>query len=111
MSEDMMERRRLTGAPLRASVARQSKPRKRSIKTVVKSQAEQQAEKALEALAWLAEHASSEAVRVSAANAVLDRALGKPMTGARPVRVSRQAPAEPIGPGELEVVWLDQERS
>jgi hypothetical protein len=70
----------------------------------LKPAAHAHAEAALEALAALVKEASSEHVRVAAANAILDRAFGKPLTGAR-------AAAEEDGEGEdgpIEVRWLGQ---
>jgi hypothetical protein len=62
--------------------------------------AEAHALAALEALAALAQSAASESVRVSAANAVIDRAYGKPAPGAR------EAARDHVEPGSLEVQWL-----
>jgi hypothetical protein len=62
---------------------------------------------ALEALASIAKGASSDSARVSAANAILDRAYGKPPPGAK-------APLENEDDGQdgpLEVRWLDDEES
>ncbi len=55
---------------------------------------------ALDSLAALARGANSEAVRVSAANAVIDRAYGRPAPG------SRAAFEDDGGEGPLEVQWL-----
>jgi hypothetical protein len=60
---------------------------------------------ALGTLAWLAEHASSEAARVSAANSVLDRAHGRPAPGG-PAAGDDGADGGNI----LEVRWLDSKR-
>lgn len=99
------ERKRLTGAPLRASVKREGQrgPSTRSFSATAKTHALE----ALEALASLAQSASSEAVRVSAANAVLDRAYGKPASGTK-------APAGAASSGQggtMEVRWLGDEES
>ena len=64
------------------------------------------ARQALETLAVLANGASSEAVRVSAANAIIDRAYGKPAPGARAVRRDENGDGEPV---ELTITWLDPE--
>lgn len=62
---------------------------------------------ALETLASLAQKASSESVRVSAANAVIDRAYGKPVAG------GRAGAEEDCGEGGdgVEVRWLGPEKS
>jgi hypothetical protein len=100
------ERNKLTGAPLRASEKRKlpNGPTVRSFRT----EAKRHALDALESLASLAQGASSEAVRVSAANAVLDRAYGKPASGAaRP----GAKPADDGRDVEYEVQWLSDENS
>lgn len=62
---------------------------------------------ALEALVELTRNASSEHVRVAAANAILDRALGKPLPGAK---AADDLASEADGQaGVLEVRWLDDE--
>lgn len=68
----------------------------------MRAAAQAHALEALESLATLAKGAHSEAVRVSAANAVLDRAHGKPAPGAR-------LPDEDGAAGGrvVEVRWLD----
>jgi hypothetical protein len=64
--------------------------------------AQSRAKGALQTLASLSEGASSEAVRVSAANAILDRAYGKPLPGAK------AATSDADGEGRvLEVRWLE----
>jgi hypothetical protein len=63
--------------------------------------------KALASLAALAENASSEAVRVSAANSVIDRAHGRP---AQAVRVGGGGDDESQGV-ELSFAWLSPEKS
>lgn len=96
-------RKKLTGAPLRASEEREIKrgPSQRSFS----AKAKRHALAALDSLAALAQGAASEAVRVSAANAVLDRAYGKPTSGAR---AAAGAPAQGQS-GSLEVRWLNEE--
>ena len=94
-------RPRLAYTPLRQSVLRDLlTPR---IPPMPQTGAEAHVLEALEALAWLAQNAKSEAARVSAANAVLDRMLGKPVSGAK---VAADDDAEGEG-GVLEVRWLD----
>jgi hypothetical protein len=101
------ERPRLTGAPLRASVQRNLTrgPTVRSFRAKAKTHALE----ALEALASLAQGAASEAVRVSAANALLDRAYGKPMSGVRAALKPKSG--EDGEEVELELQWLDGTRS
>lgn len=73
------------------------------ITIAIRNSARNHAEDAVKALAELVGNASSEHVRVAAANAILDRAVGKPLTGA-------QAAAEDglsEDDGVLEVRWLD----
>lgn len=62
---------------------------------------------ALEALAWLVKNASSEAVRVSAANALIDRAYGR---AAQAVRVGGEGAEDGQGVS-LTVQWLDPAKS
>jgi hypothetical protein len=95
-------RKKLTGAPLRASEEREIKrgPSRRSFSAKAKLHALD----ALDSLASLAKGAASEAVRVSAANAVLDRAYGKPGSGAK----ATSSPASGYS-GPVEVRWLDDE--
>ncbi len=99
------ERKRPAGASPCAPEKNETKPKPapRSIRAAAKTHALE----ALETLASLAQNAASESVRVSAANAVLDRAYGKPVTGAR------TAAGKPVGDamGEVEVEWLDPEKS
>lgn len=64
--------------------------------------AQAHADEALRALVELVRNASSEHVRVAAANAILDRALGKPLPGAK---AAAEEDDEPSGP--LVVRWLD----
>lgn len=98
------ERKRLAAAPLRASVQRKAK--RALTAAAFRAEAQRHALEALDALVWLAEHATSEAVRVSAANAVLDRAHGKPASGARTVG------DEDGGEGRgMKVQWLDPAKS
>jgi hypothetical protein len=96
-------RQKLTGAPLRMSEKREIKrgPSRRSFQ----AKARLHAEKALDSLASLSESAASEAVRVSAANAVLDRAYGKPASGAK----ATSSPTTGGYSGPVEVRWLDDE--
>jgi hypothetical protein len=100
-----MSRRRqhLAGVPLRASEEREIKrgPSARSFS----AKAKLHALGALDSLASLAQSAASEAVRVSAANAVLDRAYGKPVSGAR----APSSPSTGGHTGPMEVRWLDDE--
>jgi hypothetical protein len=73
----------------------------------IRNSARNHAEEAVEALAGLMGNASSEHVRVAAANALLDRAVGRPLTGA-------QAAAEDglsEDDDELEVRWLDPDQA
>ena len=96
-------RNKLTGAPLRASEEREIKrgPSQRSFQ----AKAKLHALAALDALSSLAQGAASEAVRVSAANAVLDRAYGKPAPGAK----AAPGPLAGVYTGPQEVRWLDDE--
>ena len=70
--------------------------------------AQRKALKALKTLAWLMENASSEAVRASAANSVLDRAYGR---AAPAVRVGGSAGGEDAEGVEVSFVWLSPEKS
>jgi hypothetical protein len=63
--------------------------------------------KALQALAWLVDNAGSEAVRVSAANALIDRAYGR---AAQAVRVGGEGASED-GQVSLTFTWLDPAKS
>ncbi len=72
-----------------------------------RTKAQIHAVKALESLAKLATEASSEAVRVSAANSVIDRAHGRP---AQAVRVGGGTGDESEGV-ELSFAWLSPEKS
>lgn len=94
------EREKLTGAPLRASERQSSRgPNSLSFRARAKTHALE----ALEVLAELARNAASESVRVSAANALLDRAYGKPASGAaKPPEKGGEARQGPI-----EVRWVD----
>jgi hypothetical protein len=96
-------RKKLTGAPPCASEDREivRGPSARSFRAKAKLHALE----ALEALASLAKSAASEAVRVSAANAVLDRAYGKPAPGAK---ATTNPSTEGYG-GPVDVRWLDEE--
>ena len=69
--------------------------------------AQAHAHEALEALAWLVNNASSEAVRVSAANALIDRAYGR---AAQAVKVGGEGVPED-GQVSLMVTWLDPAKS
>jgi hypothetical protein len=95
-------RKRRSGRYVRASVRREHQRAKhwRTFQDV----AEGHALAALEALASLAESAASESVRVSAANAVLDRAYGKPTPGGR--WAAGEEEQEAVEPGRLKVRWL-----
>ncbi len=99
-----IERQRLSAAPRRASVSRNEKIVRRGV--ALREKAQSHALKALEALVWLAENAASESVRVSAANAVLDRAHGKPAPASRGANALDEADE-----GGLEVQWLAPARS
>jgi hypothetical protein len=68
---------------------------------VIRVAARTHAEKAVDALATLMERASSEHVRVAAANAILDRAIGKPLSGAQ----AAEEDEEDEG-GAIEIQWL-----
>jgi hypothetical protein len=92
------EREKLRGAPLRASEKRNRGPTAASFQ----SRAKTHAEDALEALAALAKNAASEAVRVSAANALLDRAYGKPASG-----VAKPEKGGDGQRGPIELRWVD----
>jgi hypothetical protein len=96
----------LTDAPARAPMRRGGK--KALTAAAFRARAQAHALEALEALVWLAENATSESVRVSAANAVLDRAHGKPMAGARAAEEEDDAGGEN---SVLKVRWLDPARS
>jgi hypothetical protein len=74
------------------------------ITIAIRDSARDHATEALKALADLVKGASSEHVRVAAANAILDRAVGKPLSGAQ---AAEDAAAEEDGP--LEIRWLDPE--
>src|SRR5215469_2503847 len=66
------------------------------ITIALRQSAQDHAQEALDALVALVRQASSEHVRVAAANAILDRALGKPLPGAKVV--ADEADAEEGGP-------------
>ena len=120
----MSRRRKLTGAPLRASEKREpEQPRREAeepqdaapapepfkIIIALRESAQNHAEGALEALAELMKNASSEHVKVAAANAILDRALGKPLPGAKAAEdLASDADGQD---GVLEVRWLDDEET
>lgn len=72
-----------------------------------RAKAQVHALKALERLAWLMEHASSEAVRASAANSVIDRAHGR---AAQAVRVAPSGSEDGEGV-ELRFTWQNPEKS
>ncbi len=96
----MTVRSRLSAAPVRASVRRE---KRRAAKTAsFRDAAQVHALTALEALVWLTANAKSEAVRVSAANAVIDRAHGRPASGAKGFYDD-----DANAPTRLEVQWLD----
>lgn len=69
----------------------------------LRRKAQDHGELAMDALIALAQGASSEHVRVAAANAILDRAMGKPLPGVKAAEAD-EAGAEEDGP--LEVRWL-----
>lgn len=99
------ERHKLSGAPLRASEKRNIA--RGPTAPSLRAQARTHALEALEALASLAKGAASESVRVSAANALLDRAYGKPASGA-----AKALQAKDDGDDEgVEVEWLPAGRS
>jgi hypothetical protein len=83
----------------------QAAPAPLIITVALRQSAQNHAEEALEALAGLVRNASSEHVRVAAANAILDRALGKPLPGAK--AAADHADGEEDGP--LEVRWLGED--
>ena len=70
--------------------------------------AQRHARDALEALASLVKNATSEAVRVSAANALIDRAHGKP---AQAVRVGGEGGSDDGQGVTLVFQWLDPAKS
>jgi len=74
----------------------------------LRESAQKHAQKALETLVELAASASSEHVRVAAANAILDRALGKPLSGAKTAADGVGSETDGQG-GVLEVRWLDDD--
>jgi hypothetical protein len=74
---------------------------------VFRQTAQEHALNALEMLAWLMANANSEAVRVSAANALIDRAHGR---AAQAVRVDGEASGED-GQVSLTFTWLDPAKS
>ncbi|HEY4029965.1 MAG TPA: hypothetical protein VGM25_06450 [Caulobacteraceae bacterium] len=79
------------------------------IAIALRQSAQTHADEALKALVELVRTASSEHVRVAAANAILDRALGKPLPGAK---AAEDAACEEDGEdGPLVVRWLDPEKS
>jgi hypothetical protein len=69
--------------------------------------AQRQALRALKVLAWLMDHASSEAVRASAANSVIDRAHGR---AAQAVRVGGSGGEDAEGV-EVSFTWQNPEKS
>lgn len=69
--------------------------------------AQRQALRALKVLAWLMDHASSESVRASAANSVIDRAYGR---AAQAVRVGGSGGEEAEGV-EVSFTWQNPEKS
>jgi hypothetical protein len=66
----------------------------------LRQKARDHGEQAMEALIALAKGAASEHVRVAAANAILDRAMGKPLPGVK------AAEADEAEDELLEVQWL-----
>jgi hypothetical protein len=74
------------------------------IAVALRQTARNHAEEALKALAELMAGAASEHVRVSAANAILDRALGKPLPGSKAAEEAVEEEEEP-----LDVRWLNSE--
>jgi hypothetical protein len=77
------------------------------ITVALRQTARDHAEDALKTLAELLKGASSEHVRVSAANAILDRALGKPLPGSKAAEEAVAEEEEEEGP--LDVRWLNSE--
>jgi len=69
----------------------------------LRRKAQDHGQEAMEALIALAKGAASEHVRVSAANAILDRAMGKPLPG---VKAAEADDADAEEDGALEVRWL-----
>ena len=100
-------RERRLGAHLRRSHKREQAGAEEAAKPIIfvlREKARDHANKALEALADLMQGASSEHVRVAAANAILDRALGKPLPGTK--AAEEEADADEDEP--LEVRWLGE---
>ena len=98
-------RRRWSATHVQGAVGQQEQ--RAATMTTFREAAQGHALEALETLAWLAKNASSEAVRVSAANAVIDRAHGRPIPGSR---AGSEDDADE-GDGIPEVRWLDPAKS
>jgi hypothetical protein len=101
-------RERRLGAHVRArqkrkrkTASQRAKERSRLLIIALREKAQNHGQEAMDALIALASSASSEHVRVAAANAVLDRAMGKPLPG---VKAAEEVEAEEDEP--LEVEWL-----
>ncbi|MEI9890941.1 MAG: hypothetical protein WDN45_10510 [Caulobacteraceae bacterium] len=77
----------------------------------LRSSAHARAEEALEALVTLVREAGSEHVKVSAANAILDRAFGKPLTGAQAAEEYDAEDEDDEEDDPVEVLWLGADRS
>lgn len=104
-----MSEKRKEAAAVQPAEAAQSKSKRAPTPKSFQAKAKAHALEALETLASLAKGAASESVRVSAANAVLDRAYGKPASGAR--AAGTRTDEEEVFSGPLEVQWLDPEKS
>jgi hypothetical protein len=88
-------------------VSAPSRPPEPDDAVVFRQAAQGHALAALESLAWLMANANSEAVRVSAANALIDRAHGR---AAQAVRVGGEGVGED-GQVSLTFTWLDPAKS
>ncbi len=99
----MTSKSRWSGAPERVSVKRAKRAQKTES---FRDSAQVHALAALKTLIWLAANAKSEAVRVSAANAVIDRAHGRP--AASPKGFGNE---HAYTPTRLEVQWIGPPKS
>jgi len=110
-------RERRLGAHVRRHLEKRDKAARRlkgsADKPVIfalRSEARNHAEKALNALANLMEAAASEHARISAANAILDRGYGRPMTGAQAAEYEPDDDDETEDEDDdFEVVWLGKD--
>jgi hypothetical protein len=100
-------RERRLGAHVRARMEREkkasqsAKEQSRLLIIALREKAQNHGGKAMDALIALADGAASEHVRVAAANAILDRAMGKPLPG---VKAAEEIEEE--DDDVLEVGWL-----